>query len=809
MKRISMLVALAIVLALAVPAFAGPFSDVPATHWAYEAVNKLAGTGLITGYPDGNFSGKNAMTRYEIATVVARLLDKVDAERTLLADKVETLEDGLTAGQAEDVIAIFKSLIAKEAGKNEVVIPDSLTEGQAVEVAAIVEALAMEFKFELEAMGAKLDTLTTDVEDLKVRVAALEVIDWRGTYDVTINKTVLDPAITLDAFGNIISVATAYVDPFAMVDEDDDVVAYDAADSAINHELGLGFDVTTENLEVSFDVAAVTDDFVWVANDGLALGEIAATVIGDDFTAVLAREQLLNLAPYLFGDDEAEYNGIEVTVGDNVYALIRHFEYFVNADGDYTNAIGTLVDDPIIDPASITNKLVAKHALNLFDATLFFGIDDVVESGDFVAGLNVPYTLFDTDLNIDLAIDKTYINDDDTDYGKYFTINAKKAFAALNVEGNLTINDDEFDGILPSGVNEDGIDIAADMTLLDEMLTVNARYNGYAVTDFGFGADLVKGNLTGWFDMDLASTEAGVITDEADRTMLGAEYQTTQFGFDVTAGFNYDQFTDFDTLVGTGEFDNDGNEIMELLFDHIYVDEDDDDLDLYNRVYADFSRDLPVEGMTATANCVFGLKDDVDGKNLSVHEYAVAYENDLYTAGASLDLVAEVLTLDAGIEYSIFSANFEKDFMESDYLYVGAGVNPEAYEVLGFNIDTIAGFGYESYTEAAILDDPATPENEAVPEQAISGSNINLGIDVTKVLSEKADVAYGFVYDNREIAADDSLNGLVVKHTVGFGYELATDLNAEVNYTYLDFDSIVDAEDYTAKELTTGLSLSF
>lgn len=57
-------------------AFAGPFSDVPKSHWAYEAIQSLAAKGLLEGYADGKFKGTKAMTRYEMALMVARLIDK-------------------------------------------------------------------------------------------------------------------------------------------------------------------------------------------------------------------------------------------------------------------------------------------------------------------------------------------------------------------------------------------------------------------------------------------------------------------------------------------------------------------------------------------------------------------------------------------------------------------------------------------------------------------------------------------------------------------------------------------------------------
>jgi S-layer family protein/phosphate-selective porin O/P len=53
--------------------------DVPPGHWAYEAVRDLANKGLVMGYPDGKFMGKRALTRYEMATIIQRLLRTVDA----------------------------------------------------------------------------------------------------------------------------------------------------------------------------------------------------------------------------------------------------------------------------------------------------------------------------------------------------------------------------------------------------------------------------------------------------------------------------------------------------------------------------------------------------------------------------------------------------------------------------------------------------------------------------------------------------------------------------------------------------------
>ncbi|SDF72604.1 S-layer homology domain-containing protein [Sporolituus thermophilus] len=81
------------VLSIAGTAFAAanPFVDVPAKHWSYDAVAKLAKAGIVDGYGDGTFRGDKTMTRYEMAQIVAKAMaksDKADAETKALVDKL-------------------------------------------------------------------------------------------------------------------------------------------------------------------------------------------------------------------------------------------------------------------------------------------------------------------------------------------------------------------------------------------------------------------------------------------------------------------------------------------------------------------------------------------------------------------------------------------------------------------------------------------------------------------------------------------------------------------------------------------------
>jgi len=120
MKKFFALLAVAVLVAFAAPAFAAnPFVDVPMNHWSYDALSQLAAKGIIQGYPDGSFKGNQPMTRYEMATALARALATVDMDKA----------------SKEDV--------------------------------EMLKRLVVEFKDELDALGVKVD-------ELDERVAVLE-----------------------------------------------------------------------------------------------------------------------------------------------------------------------------------------------------------------------------------------------------------------------------------------------------------------------------------------------------------------------------------------------------------------------------------------------------------------------------------------------------------------------------------------------------------------------------------------------------------------------------------------------------------
>src|SRR5690554_5830003 len=113
-RRISVLVALFMVFSFVMPTLVAastkPFSDLPAHHWAYEAVIQLEAAGMVEGYPDGEFKGQRPMTRYEMAMVVARFLAQLDSR---IAGSLDELRPGLVDEVSAEVSELIKAEFAK------------------------------------------------------------------------------------------------------------------------------------------------------------------------------------------------------------------------------------------------------------------------------------------------------------------------------------------------------------------------------------------------------------------------------------------------------------------------------------------------------------------------------------------------------------------------------------------------------------------------------------------------------------------------------------------------------------------------
>lgn len=152
------------------PVFADLSDTVPFDHWAYDAVQMLADQGILIGYPDGYFKGDRALTRYEFAVAVSRLLDTIRSREAGIGAPGATGAPG-APGAPGPQGPVGPAGPPGPAGPQG---PPGSGEIDEARVAAIVEALLGEFKTDLEEVGDDVAALRSDVDDLEDRIDTLE-----------------------------------------------------------------------------------------------------------------------------------------------------------------------------------------------------------------------------------------------------------------------------------------------------------------------------------------------------------------------------------------------------------------------------------------------------------------------------------------------------------------------------------------------------------------------------------------------------------------------------------------------------------
>ena len=156
MKKAALFVTAALLLALVAPVFAQPFADVPTDHWAYDAIAELAAKGLVEGYPDGTFKGDRALTRYEMAMIVARLLARIEA----VAAQIPGPPPPPPAPEVRkaDVDALRRSIDT-------------------------INRLVREFQTDLQALGVRIESIEEELRNLRGQLDKTKVTgDFYGEY---------------------------------------------------------------------------------------------------------------------------------------------------------------------------------------------------------------------------------------------------------------------------------------------------------------------------------------------------------------------------------------------------------------------------------------------------------------------------------------------------------------------------------------------------------------------------------------------------------------------------------------------------
>jgi len=820
MRKFTIVIALLLVVALATPALGASFPDVPSNHWAYEAINKLVAAGVIEGYPDGTYKGQRNMTRYEMAMIISRALDNINAERAEMLKKIDSMGEkkaGLTTEQAQDVTAIVKALIQKNMPEVPEV-PENLTEAQINEVANLVEALTFEYRAELKVLGSDIEDLQWDVDDVRARVRALEqatpVISFSGSYDIDFTNVDTDgTAITAEDGGEYF-----FEDPYTTKSgwflEQEDEYTYNeytgdpdwrSSDNEDYYEDELEF-VNSLDLNMTLNKGPVTADLDLTASanyfgeadeNGFELDDLSGTVTTPDFTATVGDDQVVTFKDYLF--DEATVDGVLATTENHTFFVSRTLEeemaeqYAPTAyDPGYIRGYIREVDGAEDDYAYYERPYLRAGASMNFD--LMLPVNVLVGYEYSAEGTFDVYDSEDDEL-AEPDTPEEVISDEVRN--ALVAVATETEFAGMNVTADLATsllddNDDDYLFRLGASGDLDMFDIAFNYEKTQNMTAIEGDADNYDGFDVEVGATLamVKGSV--FYedytddDGDYSSTTLKLAVPEGKLSFGGVavdgSYELTT---DSVEGHDeYRTVNASTTLAGIGlEYTYDYNADNELWDEE--VDMLDDGI---NQVTGDDEFYEPED-------------DDINSHTLEA-SYAVnenislgfTSEFEKGTVNDATDIVWEdeftnTNTFTGRYTAEMFEAGFEK-VLDGDLVIDGKVMSP-VYTVWGTDLSG----------EAMMKRNIDTEEQD-----------YSVMLNASKDVNQRLALNAGLEYADKEIDAD--FVGVKTAANAGLKYMITDDVTANANYEYLTFEedpasTTETPADYTAQKATMGVSVAF
>jgi uncharacterized coiled-coil protein SlyX len=340
---------------LASGAFAqASFPDIPANHWAGDAVDRIADLGIVIGFPDGTFRGNEAFTRYQAALVVSRLLDVLS----------ENLDAALALSRAD-----IESL------RNAVQELSSDLSAQGVRLSSAESAIAG-LSDEVSAQGERLSSAESAIAGLSDEVAAtaarLDELEARLS-----EAGGVDPAVLRDLQNQIASQRVAIDTAQAQAD---------AAAARADEAYSLANQANTQATQNAEQIAAL-NRLAQVLSERIddlesALGEVGGPVAPSDNAALSDaiernRSDIANLREFVI-----LLNRNQVALRDRVAALEA-------SDAEQSAAIAALEDRVTAleeNPLGITGSISVSYFVgrvlgNPFDVDRVYGLNNERDMG--------------------------------------------------------------------------------------------------------------------------------------------------------------------------------------------------------------------------------------------------------------------------------------------------------------------------------------------------------------------------------------------------------------------------------------------
>ena len=861
-KKFTFVIAMLLVVALAMPSSAAVFTDVSTDHWAYEAVNKLVAAGIIEGYPDGTFKGDKGVTRYEVAMMVDRVLERVAEERASLEDEVDAMKDGFTSAQKTELEDIVKSIVEKnmpEPKEETSEDTEGLNEKEYEQIANLIEALTFNYKAELKNLGSDLedleDLVDTNQEDLEARIEALEneepTVQFSGSTGVDMR--------VLETKG-----ATPYINPFNVDNGSWHVKHFgdNTYDATVN---GTDYFYEWADVDVSINTKEIKANLNFETNDRYFGDGSGASYWGDEDQEFLEIDNIGGTieaptwsADFGKGDTDvsAEYTDY-LMYNNNEYPNKADYYPWVNTtalDGVHLTADNGL--DLIVGKSTVeeTTEVTLETHLDLVGGEVYIDPDTKIlytDNGTTDDDGNAEYRNVETGEVVSTkdVIDYTY--DEYTMAGNMpFTIMGQDIDTYF---GTIRKNDTtvDLDNTLLAGMEMerdiDPLTITAEGAMSQkgntngqmfrlgakaEMGPVSLEGNYENIEDFDGIRDALHFYDRSGYDFK-ASSEYGPVSVEGyyenydNEPMMYGDVQldTEMAGFEVTGQFK--QENRFDSNTGDMEY---GQQLRNLtattdmgmftLTGEYDYEADVNALEPYDGY--GYTHTFPLDdgetiGLDYDANDVIGTLEAQVTENTSAFvelEYALGDTFDENDLSWSDPASGEALTTTIGGEtsYGIFGASFEKEF---EYVTeVSGNITPDAY--------TLMGISFAPKLEATYY---MFDKNEHWFSED-SAYNLLAKLDGTYEANENLTITGGYEYDrkyylgalselegsyrvNGNDSATDNLHGVLQTTTLGAEYTISDDVSATADYKHVDFAGENQSDDYIVDEAKAGVSVSF
>jgi len=174
-KRAILAAALSLLLLFttAVPAFTVEITDVSEDHWAYESVQLMVDRGYISLYEDDTFEGTNRVSRYELAEILANLLEDLENGEVEMADEDIDILRELSVEFRDELVEVAADMDLFQERIEEIE-EESLVQSE--EIAEMYEGMSSMEQEVNEMIDdiARIRMIEDEMEELEERVAELD-----------------------------------------------------------------------------------------------------------------------------------------------------------------------------------------------------------------------------------------------------------------------------------------------------------------------------------------------------------------------------------------------------------------------------------------------------------------------------------------------------------------------------------------------------------------------------------------------------------------------------------------------------------